>query len=110
MSEKIRRGLIPHGVKTIIKPGTKLGQILSSHKDKIQSIKRQGAIYQNHAKTVIWFTFEKLNNHSNPEKKNILELSEALSQNEQISKITLQHFANTPLTCTIILTGTIAKF
>ena len=44
LSEKIRRSLIPHGVKTIMKPGTKLGQILSSHKDKIQSNKRQGAI------------------------------------------------------------------
>ena len=29
-----------------MKPGTKLVQILSSHKDKIQSNKRQGAIYQ----------------------------------------------------------------
>ena len=56
LSEKIRRSLIPHGVKTIMKPGTKLGQILSSHKDKIQSNKRQGAIYHFHAKTVIWFT------------------------------------------------------
>ena len=54
--EKIRRSLIPHGVKTIMKPGTKLEQILSSHKDKIQSNKRQGAIYKFHAKTVIWFT------------------------------------------------------
>ena len=46
LSEEIKRSLIPHGVKTIMKPGTKLGQILSSHKDKIQSNKRQGAIYQ----------------------------------------------------------------
>ena len=45
-SEKIRRSLIPYGVKTIMKPGTKLGQIVSSHKNKIQSNKRQGAIYQ----------------------------------------------------------------
>ena len=29
-----------------MKPETKLGQILSSHMDKIQSNKRQGAIYQ----------------------------------------------------------------
>ena len=29
-----------------MKPGTKLGQILSSHKDKIRYNKRQGAIYQ----------------------------------------------------------------
>ena len=29
-----------------MKPGTKLGQILSSHKDKNQSNKRQGAIYK----------------------------------------------------------------
>ena len=33
-------------MKTIIKPGTKLGQILPSQKDKIQSNKRQGAIHQ----------------------------------------------------------------
>ena len=46
LSEKIRQSSIPHGVKTIMKPGTKLGRILSSHKDKIQSNKRQGAIYQ----------------------------------------------------------------
>ena len=46
LSEKIRRSLIPHGVKTIMKPGTKLWQILSSHMDKTQSNKRQGAIYQ----------------------------------------------------------------
>ena len=46
LSEKIRRTLIPHGVKTIMKPGTKLRQILSSHQNKIQSNKWQGAIYQ----------------------------------------------------------------
>ena len=45
-SEKIRRSLNPYGVKTIMKPGTKLGQIVSSHKNKIQSNKRQGAIDQ----------------------------------------------------------------
>ena len=50
---------------------------------------------QFHAKTVIWFTLEKLNDHPKPEKKNILEISETLSQNPQISKITPQHLANT---------------
>ena len=33
-------------MKTITKPGTKLGQILPSHKNEIPSNKRQGAIYQ----------------------------------------------------------------
>ena len=110
LSEKIRQRLISHGVKTIMKPGTKLGQILSSHNNKIQFNKRQGAICQIPCKGCNMVYIEKLNDNSKPEKKNILEISETLSQNPQISKTTPQHFANTPLTCTTILTGTIAKF
>ena len=110
LSEKIRRSLIPHGVKTIMKPGAKLGQVLSSHKDKTQSNKRQGAIYQIPCKHRNMGCIGKTKRSFETKKKNISEISETLSQNLQISKITPQHFANTPLTCTTILTGTIAKF
>ena len=85
-------------------------EILSSHKDKIQSNKRQGANYQIPCKDFNMVYVEETKRSFETRKKNILEISETLIQNPQISKITPQHFANTPLTCTTILTGTIAKF
>ena len=88
LSEKIRRSLIPYGVKTIMKPGTKLGQILSSHKDKIQSNKRQGAIYQIPCKECNMVYIGETKRSFETRKKEHIRYQKRSFQNPQISKIT----------------------
>ena len=46
LTEKIRRGLSNHKVKTVLKPCNTTGKYLASHKDSVDPDMRQGAVYQ----------------------------------------------------------------